>query len=80
MAIEVVPLPIPHSADHSKFVDFGREVKGVDPGNFSSEQFQEIRELLFKVSYWKALLVFFFFFMYSSITRSFDDADTRRIA
>ncbi|KAG8853921.1 hypothetical protein FRB96_007930 [Tulasnella sp. 330] len=48
MAIEVAPLPLPPSADPTKFVNFGREVKGVNPGSLTPEQFQEIRELLFK--------------------------------
>lgn len=49
MAIEVAPLPLPPSADPSKFVDFGREVRGVDPGKLTPEQFKEIEELLYKV-------------------------------
>ncbi|KLO20172.1 Clavaminate synthase-like protein [Schizopora paradoxa] len=48
MAIEVVALPLPSSADPSKFADFGREVKGVDPGQLTDEQFKEIQELLYK--------------------------------
>ncbi|KAK0209244.1 hypothetical protein DFS33DRAFT_1308671 [Desarmillaria ectypa] len=48
MAIEFVPLPLPASADPSKFTTFGRQVKGVDPGNFTSEQFHEIRDALYK--------------------------------
>lgn len=51
MAIQVVPLPLPASADRSKSVEFGREVKGVDLGTLTDEQFQVIRELLFKVSF-----------------------------
>lgn len=49
MAIEVAPLPLPPSADASKLAEFGREVKGVDPGQLTPEQFQEIEELLYKV-------------------------------
>lgn len=49
MAIELVPLPLPASADPSKFVDFGREVKGVNPGSLSPEQFEEVKEALYKV-------------------------------
>lgn len=49
MAIELTPLPLPASADPSKFADFGREVKGVDPANFTPEQFKEIEEALYKV-------------------------------
>ncbi|KAF7966412.1 hypothetical protein HWV62_1881 [Athelia sp. TMB] len=48
MAIELVPLPLPKSADASKFSEFGREVKNVDPGTLSPEQFKEIEELLYK--------------------------------
>ena len=49
MTIELIPLVLPASADASKFADFGREVKGVDPGTLTSEQFQEIHEALYKV-------------------------------
>ncbi|KAG8904771.1 hypothetical protein FRB99_001203 [Tulasnella sp. 403] len=48
MAIEIVPLPLPASADPSKFTNFGREVKGVKPGNLTPEEFKEIEELLYK--------------------------------
>ena len=50
MAIDVLPLPLPPSADPSKFVDFGREVKGVNPGALTDTQFKEIHDLLYKVS------------------------------
>jgi hypothetical protein len=49
MTIQTVPLTLPPSADPSKFVSFGREVIGVDPGNLSSSDFAEIRQLLYKV-------------------------------
>lgn len=49
MAIELLPLPLPASADPSKFVDFGREVKGVNPGTFTPEEFKQIQEALYKV-------------------------------
>jgi hypothetical protein len=49
MAIETVPLPLPPTADPSKFVDFGREVRGVHPGRLTDEQFKEIEQLLYKV-------------------------------
>lgn len=49
MTIEVLPLPLPPSADPSKFADFGREVKGVEPGKLTDEQFKEISNLLYKV-------------------------------
>ncbi|KAJ1302647.1 hypothetical protein OPQ81_002964 [Rhizoctonia solani] len=50
MAVEVLPLPLPHSADASKFKDFGREVKGLDIGNLTPEQFKQVEELLYKHS------------------------------
>lgn len=50
MAIEVTPLPLPPSADASKFADFGREVKGVNPGSLTDDQFKEIADLLYKVN------------------------------
>lgn len=49
MAIELLPLPLPASADASKFADFGREVKGVDPGALSPDEFKEIQDALYKV-------------------------------
>jgi xanthine dioxygenase len=49
MAIELVSLPLPASADASKFTDFGKEVKGVDPGNLTPEQFAVIHDALYKV-------------------------------
>ncbi|KAF8899416.1 taurine catabolism dioxygenase [Infundibulicybe gibba] len=48
MAIELVPLPLPATADASKFADFGREVKGINPGVLGPEEFKEIREALYK--------------------------------
>lgn len=51
MAIEVLPLPIPPTVDAQKLKDFGREVKGVNPGelDWDSKEFQEIHDLLYKV-------------------------------
>jgi hypothetical protein len=49
MAIQTVPLTLPPSADPFKFANFGREVIGLDPGNLSSSDFAEIRQLLYKV-------------------------------
>ncbi|KAF7355961.1 Clavaminate synthase-like protein [Mycena venus] len=48
MAIQFTPLPLPASADASKFTQFGREVTGVDPGNLTSEQFDRVRDALYK--------------------------------
>ena len=50
MAIELTPLPLPASADPSYFVDFGREVNGVSPGELTPAQFSEIYDALYKVS------------------------------
>lgn len=49
MAIELVPLPLPASADASKLADFGREVKGVNPADLTPELFKEVEEALYKV-------------------------------
>lgn len=50
MAFEYVPLTLPASADPSFFATFGKEVKGVtDPGNLTSEQFNELQDALYKV-------------------------------
>ncbi|KAI3619179.1 alpha-ketoglutarate dependent xanthine dioxygenase [Moniliophthora roreri] len=48
MAIELSPLPLPETADASKFADFGRVVKGVDPGNLTPEQFEQVTDALYK--------------------------------
>jgi hypothetical protein len=50
MAIELLPLPLPTSADASKLAEFGREVKGIDPAQVSPEEFKEIEQALYKVS------------------------------
>ncbi|KAF8896945.1 hypothetical protein CPB85DRAFT_1229516 [Mucidula mucida] len=50
MAIELIPFTLPASADAAFFADFGREVKGVDPGNFTPEQFKEIEQALYQHS------------------------------
>jgi hypothetical protein len=49
MTIELTPLALPASADASKFADFGREVKGVNPGTLTPEQFLEVQEALYMV-------------------------------
>ena len=50
MAIELLPLPLPASADASKLAEFGREVKGINPAQVSPEEFKEIEQALYKVS------------------------------
>lgn len=49
MAIELLPLPVPASANVEKLADFGREVKGVNPAEFTPEEFKEIEQALYKV-------------------------------
>lgn len=49
MTMEVAPIPLPLSADPSYFEDFGREIRNVDVGNLTAEQFREISNLLYKV-------------------------------
>ncbi|KAH8835991.1 taurine catabolism dioxygenase [Flagelloscypha sp. PMI_526] len=48
MTIELLPLPLPASADPTKFSQFGREVKGVNPGTFTPEEFEQIKDALYK--------------------------------
>ena len=48
MAIELTPLPLPTSADSSRFTDFGRQVIGLHPGKLTPEQLTEIQEALYK--------------------------------
>jgi hypothetical protein len=50
MAIELLPLPLPASADASKLAEFGREVKGINPAEVSPEEFKEIEQALYKVT------------------------------
>ncbi|KZT01178.1 Clavaminate synthase-like protein [Laetiporus sulphureus 93-53] len=47
MAIEIAPLAIPATADASKLAGFGVEIKGVNPGELTPEQFKEIEQLLY---------------------------------
>lgn len=51
MAIELAPLPLPASADSSKFTDFGREVRGVNPGALTPDEFQEVQDALYRVRF-----------------------------
>ncbi|KAH9932424.1 Clavaminate synthase-like protein [Amylocystis lapponica] len=48
MAVEIAHLPLPPSADASMFAEFGKEVKGVNPGTLTPDQFKEIEQLLYK--------------------------------
>ncbi|TFK42107.1 hypothetical protein BDQ12DRAFT_353516 [Crucibulum laeve] len=50
MTIELIPLPLPATADASKFAEFGREVKGLKAGELSPEEFKEIEQALYKHS------------------------------
>ncbi|CAK5271265.1 unnamed protein product [Mycena citricolor] len=48
MTFQLLPLPAPASADTSKLADFGREVVGVNPGRLTPDQFEAVREALYK--------------------------------
>ncbi|KAF8582154.1 Clavaminate synthase-like protein [Ramaria rubella] len=50
MAIEISPLLLPPSASPSNFIEFGREVKGVNPAQLSDGEFKKIETLLYKHS------------------------------
>ncbi|KAJ7639276.1 Clavaminate synthase-like protein [Roridomyces roridus] len=50
MAISLSPLNLPASADASKFADFGRQVEGVNPGSLNPEEFEQVRDALYKHS------------------------------
>lgn len=49
MAIDLLPLPLPASADASNFQNFGREVKGLHPGKLTPEELQEVQKALYQV-------------------------------
>jgi hypothetical protein len=56
MTLELLPILLPESADPSKFKQFGREVHGFNPSNFTEEQFEELKAALYKVGiYWFSL-------------------------
>ncbi|KAJ3916126.1 Clavaminate synthase-like protein [Lentinula edodes] len=48
MTIELKPVPLPNSAEPSHFINFGREVKGINPGNCTSEQLEDIKQALYQ--------------------------------
>lgn len=50
MSIVVENLPLPPTANPAHFAEFGKEVKGVNPGALTPEQFKEIEQLLYKHS------------------------------
>lgn len=50
MAIELAPIALPATASGTDFdPDFGREVKGVNPGELTPEQFKEVEIALYTV-------------------------------
>jgi hypothetical protein len=53
MAIELVPIPLPNSANASKLSNFGREVRGVNAADIvpGSELFKEIESALYTVCF-----------------------------
>ncbi|KAH7924480.1 Clavaminate synthase-like protein [Leucogyrophana mollusca] len=46
--LELLPIPLPSSADPVKLGDFGREVKNIDPGNFTPEEFEALEKALYQ--------------------------------
>ncbi|KAE9394490.1 Clavaminate synthase-like protein [Gymnopus androsaceus JB14] len=48
MTIELIPLPLPPTADSSKFATFGREVKGVNPCSCTPDELEAVREALYR--------------------------------
>ncbi|KAJ7693862.1 hypothetical protein B0H17DRAFT_1058494 [Mycena rosella] len=48
MTIDLFPLPLPETGDAAKFTEFGREVKGLDPGALSAQEFEQVKEALYK--------------------------------
>lgn len=52
MPIEFLPITLPPSADASRLSEFGREVRGFNPGkDWTESEFQEIEEGLYKVCF-----------------------------
>lgn len=52
MTIEFLPIPLPPTADASKLSEFGREVRGFDPGkDWTEDEFREVEEGLYKVCF-----------------------------
>lgn len=50
MTFQFIPIPLPPTADSSKLSEFGKEVKGFDPGRpWTEDKFKEIEEGLYKV-------------------------------
>jgi hypothetical protein len=50
MAIELAPITLPATASVADFdPNFGREVKGVNPGELTPEQFKEVETALYTV-------------------------------
>ncbi|KAH7915748.1 Clavaminate synthase-like protein [Hygrophoropsis aurantiaca] len=46
-ALELLPIPLPLSANSAQLSDFGREVKNLDPGNLNAEQFAALENALY---------------------------------
>jgi hypothetical protein len=49
MSMELLPLPLPTSASPRRA--FGQEIKGVQPGRLSPEEFRAVEEALYKVEF-----------------------------
>ncbi|KZT21960.1 Clavaminate synthase-like protein [Neolentinus lepideus HHB14362 ss-1] len=48
MAVEIISLPAPTSADPSSCPDFGREIRGINPNELNEEEFKLVSDLLYK--------------------------------
>lgn len=47
--LQFLPVSLPDSLSKDHLADFGREVVGFDPSNYSSDDFKEVEEALYKV-------------------------------
>ena len=52
MPVELVPIPLPASADPNKFTEFGRQVQGVDLSQLTPLEFEVIEQAVYKVLIW----------------------------
>ncbi|KAF9011249.1 Clavaminate synthase-like protein [Cyathus striatus] len=50
-AIDLIPIPLPPSANKEKLCDFGREVKGIHPGKLTQEQILKVEEALYRYNF-----------------------------
>ncbi|TFK47314.1 Clavaminate synthase-like protein [Heliocybe sulcata] len=46
--VEIIPLALPTSADAASLASFGREVRGLSPGELNQDEFQLVSDLLYQ--------------------------------